>query len=244
MVFPLYLKYKIDSVIIYISYLITMLKSRFKEDFTLEIGIDEAGRGCLWGPLMAGAVVWLPEDQWTEEVRKLSEQIKDSKKISAKKRVVIAESIKRLSVKWGIGSVNAKDVDGFGATRANQIAFRRAINDVSIEGSKRLCIDGILPVESLLEGEECHTVIDGDNQYIAIAAASILAKVAHDEWVKEWCKNNSESAIKYDIESCKGYGTAKHRKAILEHGVLEEHRKLYLRKLIPTITVVRYQFED
>ena len=93
-------------------------------------------------------------------------------------------------------------------------------------------------------GEECHTIVEGDATYLSIAAASILAKVAHDHWVVDWCKENVTDAAKYDLLSCKGYGTKKHRDGILKYGYTDLHRRLYLRKLIPGIVVSRYQIVD
>ena len=87
----------------------------------------------------------------------------------------------------------------------------------------------------------CETIIDGDAKLLSIAAASILAKETHDDWVRVWCSENSEMAERYDLMSCKGYGTAKHRAGILKHGYLETHRRLYLRKLVPGIVVQRCQ---
>jgi ribonuclease HII len=224
-----------------------MLKSRFKDDSLIEIGIDEAGRGCLWGPLMAGAVVWPLESNWNDTIRNISMKIKDSKKISATKREKLADEIKRYALYSGTGFVSASEVDSLGATKGNQLAFRRALDSIQFSESdkeihKRICIDGILPMTRYSENEIGETIIDGDEKYISIAAASILAKVTHDKWVKDWCESNSELGTRYDFLSCKGYGTAKHRKAILEFGPVAEHRKLYLRKLIPNITVSRYEF--
>ena len=85
-------------------------------------------------------------------------------------------------------------------------------------------------------------IVDGDATYLSIAAASILAKVEHDKWVIDWCKENTAEAAKYDLVNCKGYGTLKHRNGILKHGYTELHRRLYLRKLIPDIQVSRYGF--
>jgi len=215
-----------------------MLKTRFIQDSKQEIGVDEAGRGPLWGPLVAAAVL-LP----TELDQSLFEKVKDSKKISEKKRVKIAEDLRR-SVKYGIGYVSAEEIDTLGATRANQLAFRRAIDELNLEGEKRILIDGILPLNDTKLGEECRTLVDGDANYLAIAAASILAKTAHDTWVVNWCKNNVADAAKYDLLKCKGYGTAKHREGILKYGYTDLHRRLYLRKLIPEIVVSRYQIID
>jgi ribonuclease HII len=108
----------------------------------------------------------------------------------------------------------------------------------------RILIDGILPLSTLNNFEEQETVIDGDATYLNIAAASILAKVEHDSWVINWCKENIADATKYDLVNCKGYGTAKHRNGILKYGYTDLHRRLYLRKLIPDIIVSRYEFTN
>jgi len=223
-----------------------MLELRYKEDTLCEIGVDEAGRGPLWGPMMAAAVLWPKSCDWTDAHRELLPSIKDSKKLSPKKREKAAKSIQDLAIGYGIGSVSAEEIDMLGATRANQLAFRRALttlyNGFNITGQRRIVIDGTLPLNDASEEEECKTIVDGDATYMTIAAASILAKVAHDTWVTDWCKDHVADAVKYDLLNCKGYGTAKHRKGILEYGYTELHRRLYLRKLIPDIVVSRCKF--
>lgn len=220
-----------------------MLKLRYIEDLIPELGIDEAGRGPLWGPLVAAAVLWPPESEWTERHRELGPKIQDSKKLSAKKRAAICSQIQELASGWGVGIVSAEEIDTFGATKANCLAFRRAV-DALVEKSeglekRRLLIDGILRIYNLKEGEEEETLVDGDALYLSIAAASIVAKETHDQWVVDWCKENIAEAAKYDLLNCKGYGTAKHRAGILKHGYTDLHRRLYLRKLIPDIVVSR-----
>ena len=225
-----------------------MLKVRFQIDAKVEIGVDEAGRGPLWGPLMAAAVILPEENSWSDSFKALVPNIKDSKKLSAKKREAAAKQLRELCVAHGVGIVTAAEIDTLGATRANQLAFRRAVQ--ALEDSykalseKRILIDGILPLNDQKSGEEIHTLVEGDANYMAIAAASILAKVAHDKWVIDWCKEHVADAAKYDLLSCKGYGTAKHREGILKYGYTELHRRLYLRKLIPDIVVSRYQIVD
>jgi ribonuclease HII len=222
-----------------------MLKVRFQTDEKVEIGVDEAGRGPLWGPLMAAAVILPAESSWSDSFKTLVPNIKDSKKLSAKKREAAAKQLQNLCVAHGVGIVSAAEIDTLGATRANQLAFRRAIQNLeeSYKGfdEKRILIDGILPLNDQKPGEEIHTLVEGDANYMAIAAASILAKVAHDKWVTDWCKEHVADAAKYDLLSCKGYGTAKHREGILKYGYTDLHRRLYLRKLIPDIVVSRYQ---
>lgn len=220
-----------------------MLKLRHIEDSIPEVGIDEAGRGPLWGPLVAAAVLWPPESEWTERHRELAPKIQDSKKISAKKRSGICKEIQELALGWGVGIVSAQEIDTFGATKANCLAFRRAVDSLveKQEGLDkcRLLIDGILSIYRKKEGEEEETIVDGDALYLSIAAASIVAKEAHDTWVVDWCKEHIAEAANYDLLNCKGYGTAKHRAGILKHGYTDLHRRLYLRKLIPDIVVSR-----
>jgi ribonuclease HII len=194
--------------------------------------------------MMAAAVLWPEEEAWTDAHRELIPQIKDSKKVPAKKREKVSEAIKSLCEVYGIGSVSAAEIDTLGATRANQLAFRRAITETGVECPVRFLIDGILPLPVLNDGEQQQTIIEGDATYLSIAAASILAKVAHDAWVIEWCKENIAEAAKYDLLSCKGYGTAKHRAGILKYGYTEQHRRLYLRKLVPDIIVSRAGFVE
>ena len=220
-----------------------MLKLRHTDDGIPEVGIDEAGRGPLWGPLVAAAVLWPPESEWTERHRELAPKIQDSKKISAKKRSGICKEIQELALGWGVGIVSAQEIDTFGATKANCLAFRRAVDSLveKREGldKYRLLIDGILRMYKLKENEEEETIVDGDALYLSIAAASIVAKEVHDTWVVDWCKENIAEAAKYDLVNCKGYGTAKHRAGVLKQGYTELHRRLYLRKLIPDIVVSR-----
>jgi len=221
-----------------------MLKTRFKEDEIPEIGVDEAGRGPLWGPMMAGAVLWPDEEEWTEAHRELVPNIQDSKKLSIKKRNKVYTKIKELATATGIGLVSAEEIDGWGATRANQMAFQRALKNVLdqvdiVENRYRVLVDGILPMSTMEETAEQETIIEGDAQYLSIAAASIVAKVEHDTWVETWCAEHISEAAKYDLLNCKGYGTAKHRNGILKYGYTDLHRRLYLRKLIPGIDTSR-----
>jgi ribonuclease HII len=206
-----------------------MLQIRHTIDEAIEVGIDEAGRGPLWGPLYAAAVVWVP--QMTEEQAKIAPLIKDSKKLSEKRRIALAESIKDLALDWGVGSVSAAEIDSLGMTKSNQLAFVRALGKLSVEPG-RILIDGCLSiydapwsmVDQVVEPE-------ADNKYLPVAAASILAKTEHDNWVKEFCALNENIAERYDLVKNKGYGTARHRAGILQWGEDTQHRRLFLRKL-------------
>lgn len=208
-----------------------MLKTRYKDDLEIEAGVDEVGRGCLWGPLVTGAVIWLPQEEWTEEIQAVAVQINDSKKMTERKRKELAGLIRTYALDCSIGVVESQEIDALGMTRANQTAFARAVAGLSVPPD-RLLVDGTIPL--LLEdwsGEQ-HQIIDGDASFIPIAAASIIAKVHRDTWVESWCKENPEIAKNYSLESSKGYGTAAHRNGVLTHGIHAFHRRLFLRKIL------------
>jgi ribonuclease HII len=207
-----------------------ILSLRFKIDGLTEAGIDEAGRGCFWGPIVAGALIWPDESEWTEEHRKLMPDIRDSKKIAIKKRERIFEDIKRLAKSWGVGIVSAQDIDEKGISWANQEAFRRAISSMSMKPD-RILVDGTLRISDYTD--EQHTIVDGDATYLSIAGASILAKVTHDHWVQEYCKENPECKERYGLESGHGYGTAKHREGLRTYGAHELHRRTFVYNWVP-----------
>jgi ribonuclease HII len=215
-----------------------MLFSRFKDDTMIEIGIDEAGRGSFWGPIMAGAMIIPREELWTEAQKELLSQLRDSKKISPKKREKIADKIKELIPNVGIGIVTAKEINDNGITWANMEAFRRAVHTLSLSEedmkNSRLVIDGVLEIEKW-EGEQ-NLVIEGDSKYLAIAGASILAKVEHDKWIQRFCEDNPECNEKYDLCKSKGYGTLNHRNGIKNYGAHELHRSLYIQNWLPGVT--------
>jgi ribonuclease HII len=207
------------------------MKTTYSLGDTVEMGIDEVGRGCFWGPLTAGAVIWAPEDDWTDEVRELVPNIRDSKKISKAARSTIAAGIKGLAVDWGVGFVSANEIDERGMTWANRDAFQRAIAacESGLE-PELLLIDGILGLPDYGIRYEC--IVGGDDEYVSIAAASILAKDSRDCWVKAWSAKNGATAERYDLLSNMGYGTIKHRNALKEFGAHELHRKQFIRNWI------------
>jgi len=211
-----------------------MLSLRHTEDAKVEVGLDEAGRGCFWGPIMAGAVIWPLKTEWTAEHETISPQIRDSKKIAPKKRLRLAQDIKRLAIAWAVGSVSNTEIDEKGIVWANQEAFRRAVE--GLKGFKspedlRLLIDGewLIPDWS---GEQ-HAIVEGDNTYLSIGAASILAKVEHDLQVEAFCEGNEACAALYDLKGSKGYGTAKHRAGLVANGAHTFHRRTFVRNYVP-----------
>jgi ribonuclease HII len=168
----------------------------------------------------------------TEELAAIAPFITDSKKLSAKRRAALSTSIKDLALDWGVGSVTAQEIDTLGVTRANQLAFTRALAQLNII-PERLIIDGCLSIYDAPWSMVPQVVEpEADGHYMPVAAASILAKVDHDEWIQEYCSLNSNIGERYDLVRCKGYGTAAHRAGILEHGPHEFHRRLFLRKLL------------
>lgn len=219
-----------------------VLLTRYSDsDNVIEIGIDEAGRGPLWGPLMAAAVIWPNESEWTDDHRETVKSIRDSKKISVKKRLYLYDRIKTQAIAYGIGTVSAAEIDQHGASWANQTVFRRAVDalqmDIGLQ-ERRYVVDGTLNFPTIGSHEHCINVVDGDATYIHIAAASILAKVDHDAWVQRWCDAHPDLAARYYLASSKGYGTANHRQAIKEYGLLDEHRRLYCRNIMPELVAL------
>ena len=207
-----------------------MLSIRYKADSLIECGIDEAGCGSLWGSLYAGAVIWKDESEWNDEIRSLSEMIKDSKKLSKKKRDLIYEGIKKHARSYAIGIVTAKEIDTLGMSKANKLAFQRALESLTVT-PQRILLDGILPFETSIE---LVYQPEMDNTYLSVAAASILAKVSRDNDIVKHVESFKELQEKYDLMNNKGYGTLKHRNGILKNGKDTFHRNLFLRKLLGT----------
>jgi ribonuclease HII len=216
-----------------------MLSVRYENDDQVEVGIDEAGRGCFYGTMYAAAVIWPLEEAWSDDLRALTQQLRDSKKLSPKKRDRLADQIMEAATAFGIGRVTAAEIDDNGMTWANQMAFVRALEglkrrDGSAVEADRILIDGILglPHNAGKASQEVITIIEGDAQYIPIAAASILAKVFHDRELMVEIDMDPVLEEKYNLRSCKGYGTAKHRAGIEAHGIHPNHRRRFLVKLL------------
>lgn len=209
-----------------------MLQIRHTNDDDIEAGVDEAGRGCFWGPLFAGAVIWRSEKEMTDEQKEISSRIKDSKKLTEKRRAALAEDIKKHAVSWAVGSVSAAEIETMGVTRANQLAFTRALAGLNVI-PERLLIDGCLSIMdqpwSMIP--QC-VEPEADGKYVAVAAASILAKTSRDHYVISFGKLHKDIDERYGFSKNKGYGTDKHRKAILQYGIINEHRPMFLRKLL------------
>lgn len=175
--------------------------------FSRIAGVDEVGRGCLFGPVFAAAVILDP----LRPVRGLH----DSKILDAGQRTGLAAEIKARCVCWAIGGADVFEIDQINILQASRLAMRRAVESLAVEPDY-LLIDAVkldLPVEQL-------ALIDGDARCRAIAAASIVAKVHRDACLQQW----HEIFPQYNLASNKGYSTPDHRRALREHGPTLLHR--------------------
>ena len=202
----------------------------------IEIGVDEAGRGPMFGRVYVGAVV-LPKDAKLFDFSKM----KDSKKFTSEAKIKeAAEYIKTHAIAWSVVYAEHDEIDRLNIRRATIDSMHRAIREIICEKLKTtgdkayLLIDGcdFIPMMELINGESYvqipHICVEGgDNTYAAIAAASILAKVARDEYIGEMCKEHPELVEKYDLANNKGYGTKKHMDGIREHGITQWHRRSF-----------------
>ncbi len=186
-----------------------MLKIRFSKTYIIEAGCDEAGRGCLAGPVFAAAVI-LPEDY-------RNPGLNDSKKLTARHREVLRRQIETDALAWQVASVSPGEIDKINILRASFLAMHKAIEGLSITPSL-LLIDGnrFSPFPEIPH----HCIIKGDSIYMSIAAASILAKTHRDKFMLDLHKAYPE----YGWNQNKGYPTEAHRKAIAASGLTPWHR--------------------
>lgn len=203
--------------------------SFFKDDCNeIQMGIDEVGRGAFMGPVVASGVIW--DNEWlVKNMCKYESQlntIKDSKRLSEKRREQSASFIKEHAKVYAIESVDANEIDKKNILCATMEAMYKCIDNVaSITRIDRLLIDGnyFKPYNNI----PYNCVTDGDNHFLNIASASILAKVYRDNYIKEICKQNPEYQQKYQWENNKGYGTKKHIEGIKTWGLSPFHRKSF-----------------
>lgn len=188
-----------------------MLK-RFLTKGIIEAGCDEAGRGCLAGPVYAAAVI-LP-------AKFKHALLDDSKKLNDKQRKYLRSIIEENAIAFAVAHVSAQEIDEINILNASFLAMHRALDQLKT-----------IPQSLLIDGNRFtrykeiphHCIIEGDGKYMSIAAASILAKTYRDDYMDTL----HEFFPHYDWKSNKAYGTPKHRKAIIEHGVTEHHRKSF-----------------
>lgn len=197
-----------------------------------EIGVDESGRGPLIGRVYTASVIWgnLEKDEKNEEYYNL---IIDSKKLTSKKRQKVLEWIKTNVVAWGIGYAEVEEIDSINILEATCLAMKRAILNIDnkfLENTKNIIIDGCRwekKFKDLPKDYEITSIVKGDDKYLSIAAASILAKEYHDEHIKNLCKENPDLVEKYKLSSNMGYGTKDHIDGLKKYGPSVFHRKSF-----------------
>ena len=192
------------------------LLTEYTAQDTLIAGVDEVGRGALFGSVVAAAVV-LP--LWAIP-QLIALGVKDSKKLSPVKRQELIQPIKDLVVGWQISSATVAEIDELNILQASLLAMRRSILNLPV--TPNIClIDGNFLVPNLNLAQK--TVVKGDLRSPIIAAASILAKVWRDELITDLAAQYPA----YDLARNKGYPTAKHRLAIAQQGITPEHRRSF-----------------
>ncbi len=188
-----------------------MLKSYFQNKIH-EAGCDEVGRGCIAGPVVAAAVI-LPKSYKNDD-------IKDSKMISPKKRRLLDLEIKKNALAWSIGLVNNKQIDKINILNSSILAIQKAIKKLKIRPNF-IIIDGnqFKPFKDI--PYKC--IIKGDNKFLSIAAAAIIAKNYRDKLMTKLARKYKT----YSWETNYGYPTLKHKKAIQSNGITIYHRKSF-----------------
>jgi len=197
-----------------------MLLARFQHEF-LEAGCDEAGRGCLAGPVFAAAVI-LPVD-FDHQI------LNDSKQITEKVRYDLRKEIEEVALDFAVAFVDNDEIDQINILNASFLAMHRAIAQLKAEPGF-LIIDGNR--FNKYQKIPHHCIVEGDAKYFSIAAASILAKTYRDDFMLQIAAEHPQ----YDWHSNKGYPTIKHRNAVMEHGFTRYHRRSF-RVTDPQLTI-------
>jgi ribonuclease HII len=206
-----------------------MLNICYNNDDCIEIGVDEVGRGPMFGRVYTAAVI-LPKDNSFDHFK-----MKDSKKFHSKKKIKeVSDYIKMNAIAWSIEWEDEKVIDEINIRNATHSAMHKAIKNIYDDKKDTLLlVDGndfkpfVVFKNNSLEQIPHITIEGGDNKYTAIAAASILAKVARDEYILELCKEHPYLTERYDIDNNKGYGTKKHMEGINKYGITDWHRKSF-----------------
>ncbi len=175
----------------------------------IEAGCDEAGRGCLAGPVFAAAVI-LPNNFYHP-------LLNDSKKLSQKERELLRPIIEKEALAWAVASVSAKEIDSINILNASILAMHKALEKLSI-APEHIIVDGNRFKEYKNIEHTC--IVGGDGKYASIAAASVLAKTWRDSYMRELAIENPQ----YGWGKNMAYPTKKHREAIVEFGVTKHHR--------------------
>ena len=194
------------------------MQSYYKKN-SIEVGLDEVARGCMFGRVYTAAVIWPIELN-----DKIQLKIKDSKKLSKKKREELYYYIIDNACEWNISYMEPDVIDNINILEATLKSMHKNIDNLVID-IDHILVDGTNFKKYKKIPHTC--IINGDSKYYSIAAASILAKVEHDWYIENLCKENKELDIKYDLLNNMGYGTKKHMEGIKKYGISEHHRKSF-----------------
>jgi len=184
-------------------------------------GVDEVGRGALFGPVFAAAVV-LPRGSIAPL---LQLGLTDSKALTARRRAALVPAIRQWAHAWALGQASAAEIDRFGIRTATELAMLRALQKLP-DPPELVLVDGVLPLRRWRGAQS--TLVRGDRLCAAIAAASVIAKEARDQLVRELAGRYPG----YGLERHVGYGTARHRTALLDQGPTPLHRSSFLGRLL------------
>jgi len=198
---------------------------QYKEENTIEVGIDEAGRGCLFGPVCVASVIWPDKDPDPDII------LKDSKKCTEKYRKKCYDYIINNSIDFSIHLINNQEIEKKNILSCTLDGMHLCLDELFQKNDiSSILVDGnnFVPYYSKEKDDFIdHTcVIKGDNTYKSIAAASILAKTYRDNYILKLVEEYPELK-KYGIDKNKGYGTKQHMEAIKEYGITEWHRKSF-----------------
>lgn len=192
---------------------------------TLEAGIDEVARGCLFGRVYSAAVIWSPH----ENDISCHSLIKDSKKLDKRKRLIMSDYIKEHAIAYSVAYEESEVIDDINILNATYKCMHKAVDNLEID-VENLLVDGnkfqpYISKKGDLIPHQC--IIGGDNKYYPIACSSILAKVEHDKYILELCDSNEDFDIRYDLRNNVGYGTKNHIQGIQNYGLTSFHRKTF-----------------
>jgi len=201
-----------------------MYKLRYMEDDVVEVGLDEAGRGTLYGRLYVGAVVFSNDTYDMFDHGVALNDIKDSKLLNPRKRAILYDYIQECALDKAVAFATASDVDRLNVLQADLSTMHSALDMLTVP-VQRVLVDG--DHWRPYKDSEGYAIVDGDAQYLAIAAAGILAKVSHDRWIESVIAEKPELDTMYGLGRNMGYGTAVHMEGLKKYGVTSEHRKSY-----------------
>ena len=216
------------------------LQKKYNESSIMEIGIDEAGRGPMFGRVYSAAVILPSNEEFKYEL------LKDSKKFTSEKKInEVAEYIKTNALFWSVSYEDEKTIDSINIRQATLCAMHKAISELIKQNNTSVNLNNNECYYLLVDGNDfkpytyyCETthiikqinhilIEGGDNKFCSIAAASILAKVERDKYIRDMCVNFPKLNSYYGLLTNKGYGTSKHMDGIKKYGISKWHRTTY-----------------